>query len=164
MNLLEAALEREGDGVVCRVGSATLTLPPEVLSARPALRGYAGRPIALGIRPEALDDSARRNGDGDGGRLRGVVRAIEALGPEQLAHVEVEATPVLVEDVVEGLVDIAEAADFTEIMTDTDGARALVVARLDASASVRQEETVELAVDLRKLHFFDLETGATIGA
>jgi multiple sugar transport system ATP-binding protein len=161
MNMLEATLEREGDDVVCRVGSTTLTLPAEVLSARPALLGYGGKSIALGIRPEALDSGG---GNGDGGRLRGLVRAIEALGPEQLAHVEVEAKPVLVEDVVEGLVDIEEAEDLAEIRTDADGARVMLVARLDASASVRPDETVELAVDLRKLHFFDLETGATIGA
>jgi multiple sugar transport system ATP-binding protein len=162
MNMLEAKLERRGDDVVCSVGSATLALPAEVLSTRPALLGYAGRSIALGIRPEALDDSGRHNGDG--GTLRGVVSAVEALGPEQLAHVEVEAKPVLVEDVVEGLVDMEEAEDLAEIRTDTDGARTMVVARLDASASVRPDEIVELAVDLRKLHFFDLETGATIGA
>ncbi len=162
MNMLEATLERKGDDVVCRVGSATLMVPAQVLSARPALVGYVGRSIAVGIRPEALDHSGRLNGDG--GRLRGVVRAIEALGPEQLAHVEVEARPVLVEDVVEGLVDMEEAEDLAEIMTDSDGDRAMLVARLDAAASVRPEETVELAVDLRRLHFFDLESGATIGA
>jgi multiple sugar transport system ATP-binding protein len=162
MNMLEATLERSGDDVVCSVGAATLTLPAQVLSARPALLGYVGRSIALGIRPEALDDSGRRNGDG--GSLRGVVSAIEALGPEQLAHVEVEAKPVLVEDVVEGLVDMEEAEDLAEIRTDADGDRAMLVARLDASARLRPEETVELAVDLLKLHFFDLETGATIGA
>jgi len=165
MNILEATVGRKGDDVVCTVGPATITLPPQVLSARPALLGYAGRTIALGIRPEALDESAARNGNGDGGRLRGVVRAIEALGPEQLAHVEVEAKPVLAEEVVEGLVDIEEADDLAEIRSDADGAvRAMVVARLDASASVRPEETVELVVNLQKLHFFDLDTGATIGA
>jgi multiple sugar transport system ATP-binding protein len=57
-----------------------------------------------------------------------------------------------------------EAEDLAEIMTDSDGDKAMLVARLDASASLRPEETVELAVDLRKLHFFDLESGATIGA
>ena len=160
MNILEAKVERQGDSVVCRVGSATLTLPAEVLSARPALERYAGRTIALGIRPEALDHAARLNGDG---RLRGVVRVIEALGPEQLAHVEVEAKPVLVEDVVEGLVDAEQAEDLTELMPGTDGDRAILIARLDASASVRPEDVIELAVDLRKLHFFDLESGATIG-
>jgi multiple sugar transport system ATP-binding protein len=164
MNMLEATLERKGDEVVCRIGSATLTLPAQVLSARPALVGYVGRSIAVGIRPEALDHAVRENGDG--GRLRGVVRAIEALGPELLAHVEVEAQPVLVEDVVEGLVDMEQAEDLAEIMTETDGdgGGAMVVARLSASASVRPDEAVDLGVDLQRLHFFDLENGATIVA
>ena len=93
-----------------------------MLSARPALAGYAGRSIAVGIRPEALDHAGRTNGD-DGGRLRGIVRAVEALGPELLAHVEVDAKPVLVDDVLEGLVDMEQAEELAEIMPDADGSR-----------------------------------------
>jgi multiple sugar transport system ATP-binding protein len=160
MNVLEATLERNGDGAAVRVGESALPIPPQVLSARPALAQYDGRSIAVGIRPESLDE--RRNGDG--GTLRGVVSAIEALGPEQLAYVDVDATPVLVEDVLEGLVDMEAASDLVEIKSDADGRRATLVARLDASASVRPEQQVELAVDVGKLHFFDLESGATISA
>jgi hypothetical protein len=70
---------------------------------------------------------------------------------------------VLVEDVLEGLVDLEEAGDLAEIRGDDGGgAQALLVARLDASARVRPEEAIELAVDLRKLHFFDLDSGASI--
>ena len=136
MNVLEGSLEREGDGLACRIGTAALTMPPEVLTARPALAQHLGRPIAVGIRPEALDEPGRRDG-GDGGRLRGRVLAVEALGPEQLVHVEVEAEPVLVEDVLEGLVDEEEADGPVEIRSITERARAIVVARLDASARVR---------------------------
>jgi multiple sugar transport system ATP-binding protein len=163
MNMLEGKLEREGDGLVCRIGPATLSLPASVLSARPALAGYAGRTIAVGIRPETLDHAGQMNGS-EGNRLRGIVRVVEALGSEQLAHVEVEAKPVLADDVLEGLVDMEEAEDLAEIMPDTEGDRALLIARLDASASLRPEDVIELAVDLRKLHFFDLDSGSTIGA
>jgi multiple sugar transport system ATP-binding protein len=163
MNMLEAKLERDGDGLVCRVGSATLRLPASVLSARPALAGYGGRSIAVGIRPEALDHAGRTNGD-DGDRLRGIVRVVEALGPEQLAHVEVEATPVLAEEVIEGLVDMEQADELAEIMPDAEGDQTTLIARLNASASVRPEDVIELSVDLPKLHFFELESGATIGA
>ena len=36
------------------------------------------------------------------------------------------------------------------------------IARLDASASVRPDDVVDLTVDLQKMHFFDLESGASI--
>jgi multiple sugar transport system ATP-binding protein len=165
MNVLEGSLEREGDALVCRIGSAALALPPEVLAARPGLAAGVGRPIAVGIRPEALREPGRNDGS-DGGRLSGRVQTVEALGPEQLVHVEVDATPVLVEDVLEGLVDGEAAGDFAEIRADTDGSgpRATVVARLEASARVRPDEPVELAVDLRHLHFFDLDSTEAIGA
>jgi multiple sugar transport system ATP-binding protein len=159
MNVLEAALERNGDGIAARVGSSVLPLG----GGRADLGAYTGKRIALGIRPEALAEPDRRV-NGDHGRLPGVVRAVEALGPEQLAHVEVEAKPVLAEDVLEGLVDAEEARDLAEIKNEGDDARALVVARLDASTTVRPDERVELAVDLRKLHFFDLDSGSAIGA
>jgi multiple sugar transport system ATP-binding protein len=162
MNMLEATVEKNGDGLTLRVGPATLQLPRETLSDRPALAGYGGKTIALGIRPEALDESGSRNGDS--GSLRGIVRTVEALGPEQLAHIEVEAKPVLAEDVVEGLAEtVEEAEELVEVRSgETEGDHALLVARLDASASVRPDDVVDLAVDLRKLHFFDLESGATI--
>jgi ABC-type sugar transport system ATPase subunit len=161
MNVLEGSLEREGDSLICRVGTTALALPREVLSARPALAHHAGRQVAIGIRPEALDEPGRRDG-ADGGRLTGRVRAVEALGPEQLVHVEIDAKPVLVEDVLEGLVDLDEARELAEIKPDVDGSRAQVVARLDASARVRPDEPIELAVDLRHLHFFELASGEAI--
>jgi multiple sugar transport system ATP-binding protein len=161
MNVLEGSLEREGDALTCRIGTAALALPPEVLNERPALASHVGSQVAVGIRPEALNEPGRRDG-GDGGRLAGRVKAVEALGPEQLVHVEIDAEPVLVEDVLEGLVEPEEAGDLVEIITD--GSRATVVARLDASASVRPDDPIELAVDLRHLHFFDLGSGEAIGA
>ena len=69
----------------------------------------------------------------------------------------------LVDEVVEGLVDAAEAKDLTEIK-DADSASAIVVARLDASTVVRQDEPIDLSVDLRRLHVFDLDSGSAIGA
>jgi multiple sugar transport system ATP-binding protein len=161
MNVLEGSLERDGERVVCRVGSAMLPVPPEVLGEHPALNGYVGKVIAVGIRPEALDEPGHRNG-ADGVRIRGRVQAVEALGPEQLVHVDVEAKPVLIEDVLEGLVDIDEARELAEIRTDGDGARSVVVARLDASATMRPDDAVELAVDVRRLHFFDLDSREAI--
>jgi multiple sugar transport system ATP-binding protein len=161
MNVVEATVEKTAGAIALRVGSATLPLPAETVSARPALAGYAGRRIALGIRPEALDETTRRNGD-ETGRLRGITRAVEALGPELLVYLEVQAKPVLADEVLEGLVDEAEQQELAEILPDSEGTWAMMVARLDASASVRPDDTIDLAVDLRKLHFFDLDNGQAI--
>jgi multiple sugar transport system ATP-binding protein len=154
MNILEGSLAHSNGTLVCRVGSADLPLP----DARPALEGAVGKPIAVGIRPEALDLA----GDGQRPTIRGRVEAVEALGAEQLAHVSVEGRPVLVEDVLEGLVDADEAKELAELMTDER--RATVVARLDASAPVRPDDAIELAVNVNRLHFFDIDSGEAIGA
>src|SRR5207248_426703 len=76
MNMLEGTLARDGDALVCRVGSGSLAL-----TARPELAAHVGKPIAVGIRPEALNEPGRREG-GEAGRLSGRVQAVEALGPE----------------------------------------------------------------------------------
>ena len=70
--------------------------------------------------PEALDEPGRRD-VGDGGRLRGRVQAVEALGAEQLVHVEIDAKPVLADDVREGLADLDGDGDLMELGIDTDG-------------------------------------------
>jgi multiple sugar transport system ATP-binding protein len=153
MNILEGTVERNGDGLGVRIGSTFLSLPDGV--AQPT-----EKPVAVGIRPEALGDVGA---DSARPRVSGRVAAVEALGPEQLVYVEVDGRPVLAEDVLEGLVDTEAAGELAEIK-DADGQRATVVARLDSSASVRPDDAIELAVDTRHLHFFDLETGAAIGA
>jgi multiple sugar transport system ATP-binding protein len=160
MNMLEGSLERIGDDIACRIGSVPFTLPVEVVKKRPALANHIGKTIAVGIRPEALEEPGRRNGAAVS--LRGRVRVVEALGPEQLAYVDIEAKPVLVEDVLEGIVDMEAAEDIAEIKGDAEGAHATVVARLDASARVHPDDAIELAVDLGRLHFFDLDSRESI--
>src|SRR5947199_7159181 len=51
MNLIEAELADRGGDLVARFGPHELALPAEVVAQRPALRRYAGRQVALGIRP-----------------------------------------------------------------------------------------------------------------
>jgi multiple sugar transport system ATP-binding protein len=162
MNIVEAAVERRGDGIAVRLGDHELPVPEPVARRRPALAGYAGRKLAVGIRPEHLEDAAiARDG---GARLRGRVLLTEALGSEILAHVEVNAAAVVTEDVVEGaVVEEAEqeiAADLLGEHADRHGTT--FVGRFDAASTVKPDTTVELAVDTNKLQFFDLDTGHAI--
>jgi multiple sugar transport system ATP-binding protein len=84
MNLLDGAVEPDGDGLAVKVGGATLPLPPEARARRPALDAYVGRGVTVGVRPEGFGIAPA----GDG-RLRGVVYLAELLGAEALVHVEV---------------------------------------------------------------------------
>jgi multiple sugar transport system ATP-binding protein len=155
MNIFEGTVERRNGGLAVELGDQELPIPSDVAQRRPALGGYAGRTLAVGIRPEHLEDAAiARNG---GGRLRGRVQLTEALGSEILAHVEVHAKPVMTEDVVEGAV---VSADEQEVAADLMSAT--IVGRLDPASRVRPDSDVELAVDTEKLQFFDLETGFAI--
>ena len=150
MNLVEARVERNGAGLRCTVGETTLPLPVEP----PALAGYAGRSVALGIRPERV-----RPANGEASlRLRGRVVLTEALGSSLLVHVEVPGEPVETGDVLEGLVD----GDPAGARLRGEGGGVPFLAGFEPDDRVRAGDPVELALDPRRLHFFDLETGARL--
>jgi multiple sugar transport system ATP-binding protein len=161
MNIVEADVVRGDQGLAVRIGDQELSVPEEVTRRRPALSGYVGRKLALGIRPEHLEDSSlARN---RGGNLRGRVLITEALGSEILAHVEMKGAPVVTEDVVEAaVVDEQEQGIAADLLDSGDGHRATFVGRLDTTSSVKPDMEIELAVDTQKLQFFDLETGHAI--
>src|SRR5256714_5400719 len=162
MNLFEAQVVRRGDGLAISFGDQELSVPEDVARRRPALTGYAGRTLAVGIRPEHLEDAAvARNG---GARLRGRVLVTEALGAEILAHVELAGKPVVTDDVVEGaVVHEEEQAVAADLMGDHgDGNKTTFVGRLDPASRVKPDVDVELTVNTEKLQFFDLETGFAI--
>ena len=97
-------------------------------------------------------------------RLRGRVVLTEALGSEILAHVEINAKPVVTDDVVEGaVVDASEQEVAADLLGDSgNGGKATFVGRLDPASRVRPDSDVELVVDTEKLQFFDLETGFAV--
>jgi multiple sugar transport system ATP-binding protein len=155
MNLVEATVEPEAGALRLQVGSEELTVPEA-----PALAGYRGRTIALGIRPEALADAALDPSCPPERRLRGSVRLTEALGPALLVHVEIAAKPVVRDEVLEG--GEADAVVAQEMRTDAEEHRTVLVCSFDPSSTVRPDDVAELAVDVRRLHFFDLETGEAL--
>ena len=161
MNIVEADVVRTGDGIAVRIEEQELPVPEDVMRRRPSLAGYVGRKLALGIRPEHLEDGILlRNG---GARLKGRVLITEALGSEILAHVEIKATPVVTEDVVEGaVVDEAEHELAADLLESANGNLSTFVGRFDPSSQVRPDDEIELVVDTEKLQFFDLETGYAI--
>jgi len=159
MNLVQARLAESADGLVVHVGEQELPVPAETARERPGLRAYAGRNVGLGVRPEHL-----REVDGDGGtRLRGVVRATEALGSEFLVHLEVAAEPVLTAEVREVAGDV-DAAALERLELEATERRTVLIARLETSDRPAVDTPIEVDVDTRRLPFFDLDTELAIYA
>jgi multiple sugar transport system ATP-binding protein len=162
MNLFEAELSRRGDALVAQVGNQTLELAPQALSDPGALEHHIGRTLALGLRPEHIEDAAIAPDAPDGRRLRGVVRAVEALGSELIAHLELPGRPVLTDEVKEIAADTDDRA-LQELEAETRDAKLPVVARFDEASSARSGSPIEVVVDVERIHVFDLETGEAIG-
>jgi multiple sugar transport system ATP-binding protein len=132
-----------------RVGETILSIPP----GYERLAAYAGRPVALGVRPEHLRRAV------GGSELRLPARAVltESLGPMMLAHVELRGRAVTAEDVVEAIADGDEAV--RPVGSDTI---VPAIATLEPDDALSIGDAIELALDPRRLHFFDLETAAAI--
>jgi multiple sugar transport system ATP-binding protein len=162
MNIVEADLSRTNGTYTARIGDQELTIPQSVVAARPALASYDGRRLAVGIRPEELEDASLvRDGDGTS-RLRGRVLLTEALGSELLAHVELEGKSVLTDDVIEGAVELEDVAVREGLEQQAQDQRTTFVGRFEASSDVRPDHIVDMAVETSKLQLFDLETGLSI--
>ena len=109
MNLVQARLEEPRRRTRRRASASRSSQSrPSVVAARPGLRRVRrprGRP-----RHPARSTSASATGDEPRARLRGTVRATEALGSELLVHLDVDAEPVLTEEVREVAGDVDAAA------------------------------------------------------
>ena len=154
MNLVEAEVVATNGELVVRFGPHELRVPDDVAVARPALRGHTGRKVALGIRPEDLDDAPAPAES----RLDVTVDIREDMGAEVYLHFAVDAPPVTTAEVREVLGDEAVAA--ADEQTHHHGSP--FVARVNRGTGAREGAPVQLAVNSRLLHFFDLETGAGI--
>jgi multiple sugar transport system ATP-binding protein len=156
MNLFEAELDRDGAGLLCRIGDSELELPADVVAERPALPGYSGRRVAIGIRPEDVREAA----GWDGARLRGRILLVESLGSEQLVHIGITARPLERSD----LVDTTAQPPGPSLGSDDAEQAVTLLGRFDRHLLLAPDEAVEVVIDPHLLHFFDLETGAAIPA
>jgi multiple sugar transport system ATP-binding protein len=147
MNLFEGQLSFNGDTGSVTVGSQNLTLAPESLAARPALRSYDGKKMIIGIRPEDFEDATLAGNVRDGSTLKSDVQLIEALGSEIMVHFQLD-TP----RVDSGDPDAVEEA----------GVTANTVGRFHPRSRVRIGEPVTIAVSTENMHFFDRDTRLAI--
>jgi multiple sugar transport system ATP-binding protein len=158
MNLVEAQLSRPNGGMLASFGEHRLPVDERALADRPGLAAYAGRRVILGIRPEDFEDAALARETPTDRRLRAVVDIREDMGSEIFVHFGIGAPPVEQEAVAAAVGE--EAIEATAVQAQRQGS--VFVARLDRESQAREQEPLELAVETRRLHFFDAETGRAI--
>jgi multiple sugar transport system ATP-binding protein len=162
MNLFEAQLEQRDGQVVALIGDQSLQLDRDSLADPPDVERYMGRTVAVGIRPEHLEDASVENGASSERRLKTTVRSVEALGAELIAHLELSGRPVMTDEVREIAADLDDTV-VAELEAEADDAKLPLVGRFDVASRARPGAPIEVVVDTRRVHLFDIDTGAAIG-
>jgi multiple sugar transport system ATP-binding protein len=146
MNLVEATV---GNGTVSFAGH-------EVALPEATVPNGAGARLILGIRPSDFELVGPSTDPGLP-RIRVKAELVEDLGDERYLIFPLEARPVTTEETRAA----AEGEEAAQLIADD---RSLFNARIDSRRPVQAGETVELAIDNRRLHFFDPATGDAIRA
>jgi multiple sugar transport system ATP-binding protein len=129
MNFVDCTLRDEPDGLWVRTASFQVRVPS---SRDGELRGWVGKPLVFGIRPEdvfdkALSPTVQPN---EGNTVRVGVDVVEPMG----------ATSIL----------------YLNTGTDT------LVASVDSATQARENESLDVVMEMEKAHLFDKETEKTI--
>jgi multiple sugar transport system ATP-binding protein len=119
----------------------------------PVARPPASRRVILGIRPEAFEDAAFA--DAALPTIDVQVEVLEELGSDAHVIFRVDAPRVETEDV-------RAVSEEEEEALLADERTSLFNARVDPATTARVGDRLRLAVDARKLHFFDPESGESL--
>jgi multiple sugar transport system ATP-binding protein len=141
MNQMRGTLRFGADGVVVDFGAQSIRVPASVVADRPGLAAYDGRVVAVGLRPEHVEDAAIESSTQV---ITGEVIVREGLGSEVIVHL---------------------ATDIPMITTEGAGDNGAVhglVGKVDPATTMRIGSNAQLAIDASRLHFFDLETELAI--
>jgi multiple sugar transport system ATP-binding protein len=155
MNFVTAQVVRDADPCVVFAGHR-LPIPPAVIEARPGLERFFGQEVILGIRPSDFEDAELA----DPGWARMPVKAdvTEKLGSEIHVIFTIDAP-------------IVEHSSLSQAISDENddsaialaGGKSQWTARVAARSHVKPGEQIELAIDTSDLHFFDPDSGLSIG-
>ena len=158
MNFVTADLTRDDDPAVAFAGY-TLPVPAGVLDAKPGLAAYFGKKVILGIRPSDFEDATLA--DPGWGRMPVTTNVIEELGSEIHVIFTIDAPHVEHSAIVAA--EEAAAEDEAEAEAALAGGKSVWTARVSARSQVKPGQPIELAVDTHHLHFFDPDSGLSIG-
>jgi multiple sugar transport system ATP-binding protein len=155
MNMGMGRIGRNGDDYTVQMGSSTLTLAPELIAEKPALKNRVGDEVIVGLRSEDMEDASIRKGATE--TLDAHVVLTEALGSEIVVHFETDIAKVVTED-TKLLAEDSGEADVATVGHD----RTKWVASFAPRSRVRPRDNIKVVVDTERLHFFDATTSEAI--
>lgn len=152
MNFVYADLQKDDDSLLaCIPGTdLRLSLTRQNTPTFDALSEYAGKRVIVGIRPEFFGLAKKTDGE-SGQCVRVKVSVSELVGPDAFLHFDLP-TPEVGRDLMQVLNDGESAS--------SSGAR--FTARVSAEDLDAKLDTLELFLDMPRLHFFDETTTARI--
>jgi multiple sugar transport system ATP-binding protein len=136
MNLFRADFKGETQLTYLCVGANTLPL-----SANASLNALSRRPTYAGLRPESFAWTQEKP---EWPRIEARVSAVEVLGHEQLAYLDVELASLDSESVDRG--------ETPRCLPEGEGE---LIARLSSRYAIEAESSLALAVDPKAFHWFD---------
>jgi multiple sugar transport system ATP-binding protein len=158
MNLAEAKLVRD-QGPALVFADYKVPVPDSLVASRQGLDGYFDKDLIIGLRPSSLEDAAYAPPDWP--QVKGQVAVTEELGSEVNVIFTIHASPVH-HDIMIARFDKA-AKDEVEAEELAGEGESLWTARVNPKTQAKVGATVDLAVDTSGFHFFDKQTGLSIG-
>jgi multiple sugar transport system ATP-binding protein len=138
MNFITGVVKPGREAPALAVAGRELPLPPDFLGQQPELQAYFDQKLILGLRPEHIAAGPERPGP-DWLRLIVTPEVVETLGMVNYVHFTLPD---------------ALAPDHPQVSW---------IAALDPATPAAPGQDLELAFACRRLHFFDPESGRTIG-
>jgi multiple sugar transport system ATP-binding protein len=161
MNLIEATLIADGGALFVAFWASRLRIEAGAVANRPDLVRYVGSKLIIGIRPDNMEDAALAVGDPSGRIIRSTVDFREEMGSESYIHFEIDAIPVVTEDVRELAAD-TDTATLDTLEADLRSRKTHLIARVNSRTRAHEQDPVEIVVDTSELHFFDPTSGEAI--
>ena len=142
----------------CRSASDNqVAIPDSSLEQRPALRSFAGKEVVVGLRSEDMEDASLPTAAHMPSRIQAKVTLTEALGSEIIVHFTFDGQTYVSDDT-----KLLQKETGEEELHTLGDAGVKWVASFGPRSRVRMGDTVEIAIDLERAHFFDPETSEAI--
>ena len=151
MNFVSSRIQDSDGRLTVDIGGQSIQVPERLVSEKTALKRLAGKEAIVGIRPQDFEDREHGQQGSDTQTLKVKIDLVESLGTQTLLHFEIDAPPVMTDDMKELAADVG--AD--QVAKLERGGRAEFVAEVDPKSRLQQGDEVELAIDASQLHFFD---------